>query len=269
MPSFGALLAARGLQGLCMPGLLTVGLPYVAEVFGERVGSRAMGYYVAALVAGGLVGRIGVALLTSAFGWRIALGALAALPLAATIAMRRTLPPETVAARPRARAACRELFANRQLLAATLAGSSLFFGFVGAFSFIDFRLERPPFSFPPAITSVVFCLWLLGALGPAAGRLAGRVGWRPVAFAGLSLSCLGLGLSLTSSLPLVGLGLGLFALGNFAGVTATQLGVVALGAAATAGRRARSTTARTTSPAASAGSSPASRGRRGAGTASR
>jgi len=58
--------------------------------------------------------------------------------------------------------------------------------------------------------------WLEGA---AAGRLAGRVGWRPVAFAGLSLSCLGLGLSLTSSLPLVGLGLGLFALGNFAGVT--------------------------------------------------
>src|SRR5689334_4802433 len=65
VPSFGALLAARGLQGLCMPGLLTVGATYVADAFGERVGSKAMGYYVAALVAGGLVGRIGVALLTS------------------------------------------------------------------------------------------------------------------------------------------------------------------------------------------------------------
>jgi len=230
VPTFGALLAARGLQGLCMPGLLTVGVPYVADAFGERIGAKAMGYYVASLVAGGLVGRVGVALLTSAIGWRAALGALALLPLAATLVMRRTLPPEPAVERtPRRRGALRALLRDRQLLAATLAGCSLFFGFVGAFSFIDFRLERPPFSFPPEITSLVFCLWLLGALGPTAGRLSGRIGWRPVAFTGLALSCVGLLLSLTSSLPLVGIGLGLFALGNFAGVTATQLGVAACG----------------------------------------
>ena len=95
-PSFGVLLAMRAAQGLCMPGLLTVGVPYVTEAYAERIGARAMGLYVSALVLGGLVGRVGVALLTAATTWRVALGAVAALPLAATLVMRRSLPPETV-----------------------------------------------------------------------------------------------------------------------------------------------------------------------------
>ena len=84
----------RAVQGLCMPGLLTVGVPYIAEVFVPRLGTRAMGLYLAALVVGGLVGRLGVALVTAEFGWRAGLGVLALLPLAATIVMRRSLPPD-------------------------------------------------------------------------------------------------------------------------------------------------------------------------------
>ena len=56
------LLGLRVVQGLCMPGLITVGVPYVAEAYAPQLGSRAMGYYVTALVAGGLIGRVGVAL---------------------------------------------------------------------------------------------------------------------------------------------------------------------------------------------------------------
>jgi MFS family permease len=36
-PSFGLLLACRGLQGLCMPGLMTAGVPYITEVFVPRI----------------------------------------------------------------------------------------------------------------------------------------------------------------------------------------------------------------------------------------
>src|SRR5919199_1662228 len=89
-PSFGVLLALRVAQGLCMPGLLTVGVPYVTEAFTERIGTRAMGLYVSSLVAGGLVGRVGVALLTALIGWRGALALVAALPLGATLVMRRS-----------------------------------------------------------------------------------------------------------------------------------------------------------------------------------
>src|SRR5919202_3684190 len=90
-PSFEVLLVCRALQGLCMPGLLTVGAPYVKEALAPSIGGQAMGYYVASLIAGGLIGRIGVAQLTAAVGWRWAIGGLAVLPLGAAVLMQRAL----------------------------------------------------------------------------------------------------------------------------------------------------------------------------------
>jgi YNFM family putative membrane transporter len=227
-PTFESLLVLRAIQGLCMPGLITVGVPYVTEAYAPSLGPRAMGYYIAALVAGGLVGRVGVALLTAATDWRVALGALALLPLASTLLMRRGLPEEpdegrrTTPLSPRAAA---RVLRNPALLAATLAGSALFFAFLGAFSYIDFRLERAPFSLDPSLSGLVFLVWVMGAAGPAAGRLAGRRGWRAVALGGLGLAAAGVGLTLADSLLLVLAGLALITLGNFSGVTGAQLGV--------------------------------------------
>ncbi|TML25171.1 MAG: MFS transporter [Actinobacteria bacterium] len=90
-PSFDVLLAFRTLQGLCIPGLLTAGVPYVAEAFAPGIGGRAMGYYVASLVAGGLIGRVGVALVAAGIGWRWGIGLLAILPLSAAVLMQRSL----------------------------------------------------------------------------------------------------------------------------------------------------------------------------------
>src|SRR5215218_5492474 len=227
-PTFGVLLALRVAQGLCMPGLLTVGVPYVTEAFTERIGTRAMGLYVSALVAGGLVGRVGVALLAAAADWRVALGLLTLLPLASTLLMRRGLPPEPPGERrttPLSLHDARRVLRNPALLAATLAGSALFFAFMGTFSYVDFRLERPPFSLPPAVTGLVFLVWVMGAAGPAAGQAADRRGWRAVALAGLGIAATGVGLSLFDVLPIALLGLALITLGNFSGVTAAQLGV--------------------------------------------
>jgi MFS transporter, YNFM family, putative membrane transport protein len=229
-PSFQVLLALRALQGLCMPGLITVGVPYVTEAYAPALGSRAMGYYIAALVAGGLVGRVGVALLTAALDWRAALALLTLLPLASTLLMRRGLPPEPPAERrsaPLSLRDARRVLGNRVLLGATLAGSALFFAFTGAFSFVDFRLERPPFSLPPAVGGLVFLVWVMGAAGPAAGREADRRGWRAVALAGLGVAAAGVGLSLVDVLAPALAGLALITLGNFSGVTAAQLGVAA------------------------------------------
>ena len=227
-PGFEILLALRVLQGLCMPGLITVGVPYVTEAYTPALGPRAMGYYIAALVAGGLVGRVGVALLTGAAGWRLSLGLLALLPLASTLLMRRGLPEEPPGGRrttPLSLRGAARVLRNRVLLAATLAGSTLFFAFLGVFSYVDFRLERAPFSLDPSVAGLVYLVWVMGAAGPAAGRLAGRRGWRMVALGGLGLAAAGVALSLVDALPLVLAGLALVTLGNFSGVTAAQLGV--------------------------------------------
>jgi YNFM family putative membrane transporter len=227
-PSFAFLLAFRALQGLCMPGLLTAGVPYITEVFAPRIGGKAMGYYVTALVAGGLIGRIGVALLTAAVGWRLGIGLLAILPLTAAFVMRRTLLDVPVAPVDGTRRdGLRRQLRNRALLQAAVAGSAFFFTFVGTFSYVVYRLEQPPFRFTPAAGSLVFALWFLGVLGPALGRLADRLGWRRLAFCALALAAAGLGLTLPAWLPSLVVGLAFVTLANWGGVTAAQLGVAA------------------------------------------
>ena len=105
------------------------------------------------------------------------------------------------------------------------AGSAFFFTFVGTFSYVVFRLERPPFSFRPPVASVVFALWLLGVFGPALGSLADRIGWRRLAFTALAVAAAGLALTIPARLPSLLIGLALVTLANWAGVTAAQLGI--------------------------------------------
>src|SRR5919107_362268 len=164
-PTFGVLLACRAVQGLCMPGLLTVGAPYVVEVFGPRLGGRAMGLYIAALVSGGIIGRVGIALATTVVGWRWPVGALSLLPATGAIVMARTLPeapPQENTARRWD--AVRRLARNRGLQQATAAASALFFAFVGVFSFVTFRLEGPPFRWSQAVGGLIFLMWGIRAI---------------------------------------------------------------------------------------------------------
>ena len=226
-PSFGALLACRAVQGLCMPGLLAVGVPYVMEAFGPWLGGRAMGVYVSALVAGGLIGRVGVALAASVVGWRWAVGGLAVLPAAAVFVMRRWLPDVGPPARSSGlrRSGILAQIRNPLLLRIAVAAAAMFFTFVGVFSYVVFRLQRPPFSLGPAASSLIFLLWLFGAVGPYAGKLVDRIGWRRAAFASVACASLGLLLSFPSTLPTLTVGLSLVTVAMFAGVTALQLGV--------------------------------------------
>lgn len=221
-PTFELLVTCRVLQGLCMPGLLVVAGPYVVEVMVPRVGARAMGWYVGALVAGGLVGRVGVALASGLVGWRPASAALAALPLGAALAMRGGLPEGVEPAR--SGRALRGL-TQPSLLAVAVVGGSLFFAFVGTFTFVVYRLEGPPFDLGVSTASLVFLLWLFGATGPLAGRLAERFGWRRLAAGAVTVAALGIVVTLPAELPTVVIGLACLATATFTGYTAAQLGV--------------------------------------------
>ena len=220
-PSFEALLAVRAVQGLVLPGLLVVGIPYVSEVFVPAFGARAMGWYMGSLIAGGLVGRLGVALVTSVTGWRVALGLLAVLPLFATVVMVRGLPAAPVVAK----ADLPGRIVNRRVAAAALAGPSLFFVFVGVFSYIGFRLEGAPFELSPTAASLVFGVWVVGAVAPFAGRTSERVGWARVALVGVTAAAVGVAVAVPDWLPSTVLGLTLITVGMFTVVTAAPIGV--------------------------------------------
>lgn len=225
-PGFAALLFFRLLQGLCMPGLLAVGLNYVHEVFGDWLGGKAMGCYLSSLVAGGLIGRVGVALASEVVGWRLSLAGLALLPGVAALFMHYALPQSAPPDKSKQElSAVVRLLGNRALLLATLGGGALFFSFVGVFSFVTYYLESPPFSLSTAGGSLIFLLWGLGVVGPAAGAVADRLGWRVTLVVALSGSLLALPLSLVGTLPAVIAALAVLTVAMFSGSTAAQLGV--------------------------------------------
>jgi YNFM family putative membrane transporter len=225
-PNFAVLLLCRLLQGLCMPGLLAVGLNYVQEVFGDWLGGKAMGCYLSSLVAGGLIGRVGVALASEEVGWRLSLASLALLPSVAAVFMHYALPQSALPAKEKQKlTTVTRLLGNRALLLATLGGCSLFFSFVGVFSFVTFYVEAPPFSLSPSAGSLIFLLWSFGAVGPIAGAVADRIGWRTTLGGALTGSLLALPLSLLGTLPAVVAALAVLTLAMFSGATAAQIGV--------------------------------------------
>lgn len=111
------------------------------------------------------------------------------------------------------------------LLQATAAGACLFFVFVGTFSFVLYRLEGAPFDFTATQGSLLFAVWIVGGIGPAAGRLADRWGWQRPALVALCLSATGVLVTLVDSVPAIVVGLAVIATAMFGGITAAQLGV--------------------------------------------
>src|SRR6266446_8075304 len=86
-PNFSTLVGLRALQGLLMPGLTSVAIPYVNEEFEGKGRGLARGIHVSGLTLGGLFARTGSAALTEFYGWRIAMDAFALPTLIAVVAM--------------------------------------------------------------------------------------------------------------------------------------------------------------------------------------
>jgi predicted MFS family arabinose efflux permease len=140
--------------------------------------------------------------------------------------MWRTLPeapPQP--AGPRGGRALGRLLRNRQVITASGAGAGAFLAFVGVFSYVPFRLESPVFGWDDTSSGLIFVLWVLGGLGPVAGRYTDRLGWRVVAMAMLGCVAAGVILTLPDSLATLIPGLGLITAGMFCGVTAAQIGI--------------------------------------------
>ncbi|MFL5696547.1 MAG: MFS transporter [Ktedonobacteraceae bacterium] len=235
-PNFAVLVVLRAMQGLLMPGLTSVAIPYVNEEFEGKGRGLAMGIYVSGLTLGGLFARVGSAALTGLYDWRIAMEVFALPTLIAALFMWRFLPEtnsgkniETRAkSRPGAflRQVSRDMLLhlhNRRLVGAFVIGFTLFFGFIGTFTYLPYYLTGPSFRLPTVTLGLVYLLWLTGVFSPAAGTIAGRIGTRLAIAFSMGLAAIGLLITLIPILPIVIFGLGLLALGMFSTVAAVNL----------------------------------------------
>jgi MFS transporter, YNFM family, putative membrane transport protein len=223
-PTMPALLAIRTCQGLLMPGLLTVAVPYVTERFRGRAAGAAMGAYTASLVFGGLVGRVGTALVAHWTSWRVALEALTVPTIAGALAMYLWLPrDEPRHIQRELRAVVAEHARNASLFLNALAAGATFFAFVGIFTFATHRLTAPPFDLSLGAAGLVYGVWVVGAFVPIVGHAAVRVGPERLLPFLLAAAGAGAALTLVDQLAAVIAGLALLAGAMFSTVTTCQL----------------------------------------------
>ncbi len=218
------LLVLRAIQGLLLPGLLTVATAYVYEAFPQHRVPTVVGLYTSALVLGGFLGRTIPAFLVESIGWRSSL-ALLAIPVAISAVLVRLLLPDSPAP-PRARSplrAVRAHLSNTPLLLNGTAAGCTFFAFVGLYSVIAYRLESDVFGLTERQVGLFYVVWLVGALAPFAVRLAGRLGPRTVLPVFPVIGAVGLALGSFRILPVVIIGLAILAGGLFAMVGVAQL----------------------------------------------
>ncbi len=176
--SLALLVAARFVQGLFLPALTTCLAAYLAKSLALERLNVAMGSYVSATVAGGLLGRLLGGWLHPPLHWRYAFVTASLLLLAATLAAWAWLPPEPAARRCREQpAGLGQLLRRPELLRNYLVAFGAFFVFSSIFNYLPFYLSGPPFNASTQFITLLYLTYLLGiVIGPLAGRLSNRLG---------------------------------------------------------------------------------------------
>ena len=217
--SFGALVALRGLQGLLVPGMTAVSVAYAGDRFARRDLAAAVGGIIAASVVGGLAGRVGSGLVAARFGWRASFLLFALLTAGAAAVAARGLVPVPRTRGEGIRGATRGLAGHLRdpaLVGAYLAGFSLFFGWIGIFTYLPYLLTGAPHRLSTALVSSTYLVYAAGVpMSAVSGRLSGRVPPRRLVGIGLVVAAAGMALTLARPLPLVVLGLVVLVLGQF------------------------------------------------------
>jgi predicted MFS family arabinose efflux permease len=232
--SLHLLLVWRFAQGLLMPAVFAVTLAYIAEEFPPEVGGRAIGAYIGGNVVGGFLGRYLTAVVASRWDWHVAFVVLGTLNLAGGAFVLFALPPARRFVRQSsvlgALRAIGRFVRDPAFLATCIAGASILFTMVAAFTFATFLLAEPPFDLGTLALGNVFFVYLLGAVSsPVAGRLIDRFGHRAALLIALAVSASGVLLTLVPSIVAIVIGLALMAVGVFGAQAASQgyIGIVA------------------------------------------
>jgi YNFM family putative membrane transporter len=225
-PGWGTLLVLRGLEGVALSAVPATALSYAAETAGLSRAGLVSGLYIAGTTVGGLSGRVLGGALGDLGGWRLGIGGVALVAVAATVAAWLLLPAgrgqhHVKPDRPMTRAwsAFTALWreADPLQLGLCLIAALLMTAFVATYNTMTFRLARPPYLLSASAIGLIFLVYLAGTLASAfAGKLADRLPRRAVIAAFALLMTVGAVTMLARSLTLVVTGLALLTAGFFA-----------------------------------------------------
>jgi len=213
------MVALRFLQGLLLPAIFSSAVALTSEFWPPAEAADVIGLYILGSVLGGFSGRFLTALAAEQFGWQGGFVLLAVVTLLAAVGLWRWLPSpprRTAGTRVAALTGLFDHLRNPGILSTCAIGASVLFANVATFTYIDFRLARPPFLLSPAQLGSIFAVYLIGATGtPLSGRVIGMLGRRGALALAMGLGGLGMLATLADWLPLIVFGLALFASGVF------------------------------------------------------
>jgi YNFM family putative membrane transporter len=239
-PTWPALLALRGIQGVALAGLPAVAMAYLREEVHEDSHARASGLYVAGTAVGGMTGRLIAGGLADLGGWRTALGGIAVLGVACAVLLIALLPESrnftATPASPRTLLhQTGKVLKDPALLMLYAIAATAMGAFVAVYNASGFRFAAAPYELGPGLASLVFVVYLVGSAASAtAGRLADSHGRHLVVPIGCLVTLAGVAITLTHQLALIVLGLAVMTAGFFA-VHGVASGWVAAQAHATGG----------------------------------
>jgi len=182
--SLESMIAWRFLQGLLLPPIFAVAIAYVGDEWPTAEVPGVAGLYITGASIGGFAGRFVPGVLADLIGWRSGFLALAVISLAGAVVVAAVLPRERSFVRSEGLgASVRQMLRhlrNPQLIATYAIGFGVLFNFIAVFTYVNFHLAAPPYSFSPTLLGTIFVTYLAGsATAPLIGWAVVRFGRRP------------------------------------------------------------------------------------------
>ncbi len=182
--SLEGMIVWRFLQGLLLPPIFAVAIAYVGDEWPTAEVPAVAGLYITGASIGGFCGRFVPGVLADLIGWRSGFLTLAVMSLAGAVVVAALLPRERSFVRSEGLgASVRQMLRhlrNPQLLATYAIGFGVLFNFIAVFTYVNFHLAAPPYSFSPTLLGTIFVTYLAGsATAPLVGWAVVRFGRRP------------------------------------------------------------------------------------------
>ncbi len=222
LPSWYVLVIARCIEGFVLGGVPAVAMAWVAEEIHPKNLTKVMGLYIAGTAFGGMMGRVGMGVLTEFLSWRISMAILGVMCLCCAFGFIKLLPTTKKVISKHNLNLNFHLIAwlnhlrDVNILKIYAIGFFLTSVFVSLFNYMTFRLFDEPYHLTQTQISFIFLSYSFGIISSSiASNIADRIGKKKVLILGFLCMLVGVILTLSTSLFLIIIGIACVTTGFF------------------------------------------------------